>query len=923
MKKLLLIFFAMVSLTFSDVYIPKNEEEIKILNNLKNKTLRLGLDNDYFYNEKIDGKKSINDLVKELLSDYLQLNVEYEFSTFDNLYSNFLNNDLDGIAFLSRNSERSKQIIFSESIFNEELYAISNSYELYALTDLKNKTIHLTKDSIYKKFLEAILYNNDLNSNFIETQNLALTENNIILTSLPLMFNPTYGIKVSNSSGMSFGINRNLKNFVPILNNALNDKYKDLIKEQIDKNNYYLSIKNLYSSFTVEEQEYLNSLKEVNVVYENGVNSILSYYSEIDSTNKGIAPSILKTIGESLNIKINDLTPEHGIHLDILEDKNLDIALLSKTKDREKQLLFSNKIYDIGTYVVSLKNKPPGLGSLGVVQGNIEELIALKYDTEENIKKYPDYEKLFQALNNNEVGFILTTESNFKQDIYSVKPFEHIPINFAFKKENLHLRSIIDKSMKFLISRSSLDKKAILEKQSEDLTIASLEKQRKLFFITVIGVLTLILLVILAKVLLYSKEKKILSKDPLTGLPNRNIFEEFCQNSSKYISGYTFIINIGNLKEINNKFGHDIGDAIIVEFSNFLKLYFTKSYIFRVSGEFCGIFFRDIEKEIKILDSYKKFCPLMDKYNASFSVGLYQKKQNTNLKFAFKYSDMALFEAKETKGFSYKIADEQFIKNRERVSYVLNLLKGDLKELYPVYQPKFEINNKKIIGGEALARCKSKKIGDIYPNEFIPVAEKFELIHKIDYKIAEETMKFVKTLIETNKVPNDFRISFNISLKTFQRDDLVPTIENLLNKYDISGKYFEIEITESILVNDMNDILNKLNSLIILDLQISLDDFTAGHSTAGLLPILPIDIVKFDKSLLDSIDSNEEKGKIVYESLTTLVKGLNHKIVAEGIETNEQLRFLKELNVEYGQGYLVSKPLPESDFIKFLNKNNI
>ena len=121
----------------------------------------------------------------------------------------------------------------------------------------------------------------------------------------------------------------------------------------------------------------------------------------------------------------------------------------------------------------------------------------------------------------------------------------------------------------------------------------------------------------------------------------------------------------------------------------------------------------------------------------------------------------------------------------------------------------------------------------------------------------------------------------------------------------------------------MKDIINKLNSLIKLGIQISLDDFTAGHSTAGVLPLLPLSIVKFDKSLLDSFYQNEKKAKIVYLNLISLIKELDLKIFAEGIETSEELRFLKENNVDYGQGYLISKPEPYDEKTTFSLDMNI
>nr|WP_297407997.1 diguanylate cyclase [uncultured Cetobacterium sp.] len=254
----------------------------------------------------------------------------------------------------------------------------------------------------------------------------------------------------------------------------------------------------------------------------------------------------------------------------------------------------------------------------------------------------------------------------------------------------------------------------------------------------------------------------------LTPLPNRNVFNEFCEYESSLISGYSFVIDIDNFKELNDKYGHNFGDLVIVELSNFLKLKFKESYIFRISGdEFYGLLLENIENICNKLDEIKKESPLFIKYNLSYSVGLHKKELDENIQISFKYADMALFKAKKTKGIKVVLADEDFIREKERELKILELLEGDLEDLYAVYQPKVKISSSNIIGIESLVRCYSKELVDIYPNELIPIAENFDLIHKIDYKIAEESVKFVKELLTLNMIDDDFRISFNLSVKTF------------------------------------------------------------------------------------------------------------------------------------------------------------
>lgn len=182
------------------------------------------------------------------------------------------------------------------------------------------------------------------------------------------------------------------------------------------------------------------------------------------------------------------------------------------------------------------------------------------------------------------------------------------------------------------------------------------------------------------------------------------------------------------------------------------------------------------------------------------------------------------------------------------------------------------------------------------------------MIHKIDYKIAELAVKETKKMLSQKRVKDDFRMSFNMSVETFRRDDIVEYIFSLLEKYSLDGKNLEIEITESMFLKDAKNVILKLQKLSEKGIYISVDDFTAGYSTVGLLTTLPIDVVKFDRSLMATICENSDKGRSVYIGLAKMIKSLKLKVVAEGIEGKEQYEFLKEIGINYGQGYYLGKP---------------
>lgn len=911
-KKIILLILILTNVTLSEKYIAKTKEEELILNDLKKVQLKFGLSEDKFYNKKYIDDKSINDIIKELLSDYLGLNITYEKLSCFNKYNLLKNSNLAGSAFMNRDYSRDKFIDFSQTIYNDNLYVVSTKTDVGTLRELNKKDIYYLKGSIYSTYLKSYLSNNDFKANLIEVEDLNLYKDKLILTENPVLYSPIYGVRIGYTSGVAFGINREYSKLIPILNNSLNEKYRKVIGEKIIDIRSKLALDNFYNSLTLEEKEYMKRLTTLKVSYESDSNSLASYYDDSKEKYVGVAPNILDILSQLLGIKFIDITPNNG---------DADIMVFSKTEEREEKFIFSNKIYETEVYLIDLKDNDEKYRTVGVIDNSVEKTLAEKYDIEQNIKLYKSYEELINALNTKEVENILIIKNDFDHSIYDITLFEKIPVNFAFRKNDKILKNIINKSFSTLVDDIYPIQKAILERENLELTKRNNDEKIKMFLISFSLFLLIGFLIIAVKLILDLKYKKELLKDPLSELPNRNVFNEFCEYESSLVSGFSFIIDMDNFKELNDKYGHNFGDLIIVELSKFLKLKFKNSYIFRISGdEFYGVFTEDYEKIIEKLNEIKIESVLFKKYNLTYSVGLHKKRVNDNIQVSFKYADMALFRAKKSKGISIVLADEKFIQEKNRELKILELLDGDLNELYAVYQPKIGISSNKVIGLESLVRCHSSDLGDIYPNELIPIAENFNLIHKIDYKVAEESVKFIKELMNLNILEDDFRISFNLSVKTFLRDDLVETIKKILETYDISGKYIEVEITETILVKDIKNILLKLGDLINLSIQISLDDFTAGHSTARLLPILPIDIIKFDKSLLDSLEDNEEKSKIVYSNLASLVKKLNLKIVSEGIETEKQLEFLKEINIDYGQGYLFSKPLKKKDYFKFIEK---
>ena len=234
-------------------------------------------------------------------------------------------------------------------------------------------------------------------------------------------------------------------------------------------------------------------------------------------------------------------------------------------------------------------------------------------------------------------------------------------------------------------------------------------------------------------------------------------------------------------------------------------------------------------------------------------------------------------------------------------------------ELY--YQPQFDSLSKKLRGVEALLRWRNQKGKMVSPSVFIPIAEKDGLIVQIGNWVLEEGIKAYKQWYDRYQYP--MMLSLNISPIQYKRRDFVHTLLSLIEKYEIDPKLIELEITESVLIDDFDSVVDKLHTLKEYGIKISLDDFGTGFSSLSYLKGLPIDTLKIDKTFIDTV-IDDTSTRVITESIIAMVKKLGCETVAEGVETPEQLEYLKGVNCDNIQGFLLGRPMPASEIEKLL-----
>ena len=897
-----------------DIYVPKNIREKEFLEKIRNKPLKLGIKKDYYGDEKIDGE-SLNDIIEDMLKNYLQLDLKIEKGNWHEIYTKFKKEEIDIINFLTQTEERQNFAYFSDKILEENLIIVLKDMEIEASQLLHGMKIYVSKDTIYEKFIDRFIKKNSL---YLEYEGISygeLKEKMLFADSSLNTIHEKNKLNIGKLPDSSIGILKKHGELVDIINNSLNEKYSRKIEEWLKKRRENIYKDKIDKILTLDEKEYLKKLPHLSIAYQNLDN--ISNFSKLENKYIGIVPELFDYLSDKLKITVSEKNNLKKSEWDEIytrfKNRELDFIPLVKTEERSKEYIFTKKIFDLKIYEIDTL-KTPAKRKIGVVKDSIAESIAKDHYVLDDIKSYKDKDIMYRDLKRGELFKVLSTDSSMYDKLkYNIKILEQVPINIAMHKDKIILRDILNKVLDEVVDFKEIIANSELSKKKKEINEMELHKKSTSLVVSVCIVLFILAFYQSLKVFTHKKKNRELLKDELTGLYSRRLYNDFCK--TKDLTGYALLLDLNNFKKLNDTYGHNYGDRVLVETGKFLKEVFKDDYIFRISGDEFYIFSfqtTGIEFRIKKLEKYFKTSQMMKRYEINFSLGYYLKRINDSMVDSFKYADLAMYSAKKNKKRCYEEATREFIKNNRRKKMIENMLKDSIDtELYSVFQGKYELKSRKMIGAEALTRWDNKFLGVISPAEFIPIAENIGLLYKVDYKIAEEAIKKARELLDKGEVEEDFRMSFNMSIWTLEREEIVDYISNLLKKYTLNGKNLEIEITESEVLEDEERLVMKLNAFRDMGIYLSIDDFTTRYSSVGSLITLPVDIIKFDKTLISNISKDSEKGKNVYLALTNMIKSLKRKVVAEGIEEKEQFEFLKEIGISYGQGYYFGRPRKE------------
>lgn len=594
---------------------------------------------------------------------------------------------------------------------------------------------------------------------------------------------------------------------------------------------------------------------------------------------------------------------------------------------------------------ISIKAAAPVYDLKGNFKGNLYS--SVKY----NASSLGLDTKNYQA-----VAFVDNGESRYISNPFYftdlIEALNHLPQN---KKRNLE-RYVVDTGSGLLLTAFNLKSanststiKIILAAELDKIDLSAIDQEVKIDVLIAV-LLFLVLLLLLHKVFITnytrsvhehyqvlkdtmkSKELEIqrqadiikfmATNDPLTGLDNKVSLTKKLDDiiTAAKIEDHSVgvvCLDLDKFKKINDIYGHDIGDILLQKVAQRLEECIRKDdTLARISGDEFVI----IENKMTDVSN----ANLIEKISLAMKRPFYIKNKEINITFSIgrgifgvdgddgitllKNAETAMYIAKDIGPNNYVSYDESMGKVSQKKLELDRNIRNALKneELIPYYQPKIDASTNQVVGLEALIRWKDAKKGLIHPGEFIPFCEGSELIIDIDKYMLVHSMRQVlqwkKEGIHTGK------LSVNISTKKLEKSNFVSELRQIVLTEKFDPQYLDIEILESQIMSNPKKVIKILHELKALGLSISIDDFGTGYSSLSYLKELPIDTVKIDRSFIIDLPGDGDSVSIV-RTIIALAKNLNLNIIAEGVETKEQLDFLMKEGCTNIQGYYFSKPL--------------
>lgn len=897
------------------------------------------------------------------ISKYTQWEYHYIYDSWEQCLEKLKDGKIDILCSAQYTKQRDQDFDYSKyPIGNEYTMIYTNPDEKIYFNDfqtMNHKKIGLLKDSYQNQSLKTyakqnhFTYQEQYYNNEEDVINaLAKKEVDMIAVgSLPLHHNvkvvakfdpqPFYIMVKEGNTELLDQINAALsqiRNHTPYFEMGIYEKY------------YSNSSYSTQPLLTHEEIEYIQNIKTIDIAFDED-SFPFSYYSE-DNKKEGILIDMLNKMSEKTGLQMNyHFLSRQKEKDEFIKQKNHFYCGSSlKSKDViEGKVYSSNTLLEVDQVIVLKKDK--------VLESLDDMTIALTFDLEsqgqEFVRDFPDaclqfHTTIDECLEAVRTGEADITMNNAYTMNYLIQQPEYLntltarsislePYGLCMIGENTTNDMLISIFNKTIDSFNKVEKDKLVYNYTIGLRYeySMLENiylyRYSIFFIVVIVVIIFILIAILNKrhteYLIDKKETDILRKkfeiDSLTGLYNAEAFYDKVDCSLKENQGNFFIlyIDVNRFKIVNELYGMKEGNRLLC---------FIAEYLDKLNAEYPDIISCHFNA-----DKFFVFAP-QQAYQKLTQVNLlegYHVEMDISLRYGIYYitdysipvnlmCDRAALASQDIKGNYFQRLGVYNDKKRLQIlqeQQIINDIQSAIfnHELFIMIQPKYDIFEEKIIGGEALVRWKHPSKGYIPPNEFIPIIENNGYIIRLDYYVWEATCQFLQRM---KKQDINLTLSVNVSRLNFYRPHFVELLLSLVEKYDIEPSHLQLEITESVYSKDKEYIYSIIRELQSKGFVILMDDFGSGYSSLNMLKDAPLDIIKLDMDFLGTTET--KRSRLIIETVVNLTHSLNMPAIVEGVETAEQVAFLKSIQAHYIQGYYFSKPLLEDDFTYLFLKTN-
>jgi diguanylate cyclase (GGDEF)-like protein/PAS domain S-box-containing protein len=420
--------------------------------------------------------------------------------------------------------------------------------------------------------------------------------------------------------------------------------------------------------------------------------------------------------------------------------------------------------------------------------------------------------------------------------------------------------------------------------------------------------------------------------DPLTGLPNRvTLLDQLpralalARREERSIA--LLFLDLDNFKDVNDTQGHDFGDKFLQEVASRLASCVRQSdTLVRLGGDEFVIVLSSIENQEGASTAAQRvqalfYTPFLiggQHFYSSASIGIALcPEDGTDVESLLKCADAAMYHAKSEGKANYQFySSEMNDRIMRRVALENSMRQGIARGEFSLhYQPQWDLKTGRMTGVEALLRWNSADFGSVAPGEFIALAETSGIIFELGEMVLRTA--FLQAKSWASQGHPDLKVAVNISGKQFSQPDFLQTIGSIIQETGVAPGSLELEFTESVIMEKADKNISTLRALKEMGLRLSIDDFGTGYSSLNYLKHFPIDTIKIDRSFIAEVGSNNDDAAIT-EAIISMAHSLNLKVIAEGVENGEQLRFLEKRNCDEAQGYYLARPMPVSDLMAYL-----